>query len=149
MNNQNNPDEEPQPIAGQLTYFNILANSIQRVNDAIMQDKDARDAAENLLSDIPDDWKKEVQDKIDSITSSYNNTVEYCNKFLGKGVRETVKAQHRREIYLAGKNYSRNIKQLVITLLKDKNLLYQTKKALEHGRISLYELTGEKESGDE
>jgi len=148
MNDQNNLEDE-KPIAGQLTYFNILAQSIQRVNDAIMQDKDARDAAENLLSDLPDEWISEVQERIDKENDNYNNSITHWNQYLEKGTAESLKIKARKEIYLSGKSYSRVIKNIVISLLKKKDLLYQTKKKIEQGAISLWELTGEKPPKDD
>ena len=135
-------DDSEKLIAGQLTYFNILAQSIQAINGAIMQDKDARDAAENLLSDLPDEWTVEIQEKLDTLEDEYNKKITDSNKKLVKGTPESHKIEARKEIYLAGKSYSRNVKKLVISLLKQKDLLYQTKKKIEQGAISLYELQG-------
>jgi len=142
MNTPKTNIEEERPIAGQLTYFNILAQSIQRVNDAIMQDKDARDAAENLLSDLPDEWTTEVQDLIDKENDNYNKSIEHWNKYLETGTSQSLKLKAQKEIYLSGKRYSRNVKKIVISLLKAKDLLYQTKSKLEHGAISLYKAAG-------
>jgi len=133
MNAPTHNIEEERPIAGQLTYFNILAQSIQRVNDAIMQDKDARDAAENLLSDLPDEWTAEVQDLIDKENDNYNKSIEHWNKYLETGTAQSLKLKAQKEIYLSGKRYSRNVKKIIISLLKTKDLLYQTRNKTEQG----------------
>lgn len=133
MKNDSEPDDGEKPIAGQLTYFNILAQSIQNINTSIMQDKDARDAAENLLSDLPDDWLTEVHDELLELETNYNNKITDSNKKLIKGNPESMKQAARKEIYLAGKNYSRNVKNLVISLLEKKHLLYQTRNKAEVG----------------
>ena len=129
---QHSPEEE-KPIAGQITYFNILAQSIQRINDSIMQEKDARDAAENLLSDLPQDWTDEVKLSIASSEKEYDDQVKYWNKYLRTGTRESTKNWARHEIYIAGKKYGRSIKKIVISLLKEKDLLYQTRNKVEQG----------------
>ena len=126
-------DDSEKPIAGQLTYFNILAQSIQAINGAIMQDRDARDAAENLLSDMPDEWTEEIKEKLDKLEDKYNRTIDECNKKFIKGVPESQKQAARKDINLAGKSYSRNVKKLVISLLKKKDLLYQTRKKADEG----------------
>jgi DNA-binding transcriptional MerR regulator len=135
-------EDGERPIAGQLTYFNILAMSIQNINAAIMQEKDARDAAENLLSDLPSEWTDEIRDKIEEQEDRYNKIITESNKFLIRGSLESEKVAARKEIYLAGKRYSRNVKNIVISFLKQKDLLYQTKKKIEQGAINLYELQG-------
>lgn len=139
------PKKDLDPVAGQLTYFNILAQSIQAINQAIMQEKDCRDAAENLLSDLPEDWTEEIKDRIEAITKGYNEVVLLQNTFFIKGIPEHQKADARKKINIAEKKYARSIKNVVITLMKSKGLLYQTKREIEHGAISLYELMGKQE----
>jgi len=141
---QNQPEqEESQPI-GQLNYFNVLATSIQSINNAIINEKDPRDAAENLLTDLPDEWVAEIQESINKLSDEYNKLVNERNKILELHVKESVKLQARKDIYLAGKKYSRDVKQIVVTLLKKKNLLFPTKKPIERGEyFSLMKDAGE------
>jgi len=129
---ENNPSEqeESQPI-GQLNYFNVLATSIQSINNAIINEKDPRDAAENLLTDLPDEWTAEIQDSINKASEDYNKVVDDKNKILLLHVKDSVKIQARKDIYLAGKKYSRDVKKIIVTLLKKKNLLFPTKKPLD------------------
>lgn len=128
---------ESQPV-GQINYFNVLATSIQNINNAIMNEKDPRDAAENFLTDLPDDWTAEIQESIDKANKEYNASVDTQNKILKMHVKESVKMQARHDIQFAGKKYSRTIKKIVITLLKKKELLYSTK-----GAVSISELFSE------
>jgi len=141
-NNQSEP-EESQPI-GQLNYFNVLATSIQSINNAIINEKDPRDAAENLLTDLPDEWTAEIQDLINKASDEYNKVVDDKNKILSLHVKDSVKIQARKDIYLAGKKYSRDVKKIIVTLLKKKNLLFPTKKPIERGEyFSLMKDAGE------
>ena len=144
----NEIDEEDRPIAGQISYFNILAQSISAINQQILAEKDPRDAAANLISDLPQEWIDEIRPQLDEAAKKYNNIIDYENGFLVRGTTENTKQEARKAIYLAGKKYSREIKIIVISLMKRKDILYQTKKKIEHGAISLYELTGEKPPED-
>ncbi len=124
--------DEGLPV-GQINYFNVLAQSIQHINDAIMNEKDPREAAENLLTDLPDDWTSEIQESIDKAGDDYNKIIIELNKLLKMHVKESLKDEARIHINNAGKRYSRNVKKIVITLLKNKNLLYTTRKSVEQG----------------
>jgi len=141
---QNQPEqEESQPI-GQLNYFNVLATSIQSINNAIINEKDPRDAAENLLTDLPDEWTAEIEDSIYKVSYEYNKAVDEQNLILKLHVKDSIKMQARKDIYLAGKKYSRDVKKIIVTLLKKKNLLFPTKKLIERGEyFSLMKDAGE------
>lgn len=125
--------EEQELILDTVHYFNVLIQSIQNINNSIMQDKDARDAAENLLSDLPDTWSDEIKDKIFELSHQYDTTIEEQNKLLRKGTKESIKQEARNEIIHAQKDFSRGVKKTVISLLKSKGLLFNTRKALETG----------------
>lgn len=141
--------DESQPV-GQLTYFNILAQSIQRINEAIMDErKDPRLAATILQTDLPDDWISEIKSNIDKQTAEYNKEADKCNAVLKLNVKDSTKRQAQHDLRNASIEYGMNIKQIAISLFKRKNILFPTKKSIEHGAISLYELTGEKEPDDE
>lgn len=140
------PEKDNQEsIAEQLPYLNELMTAIRNVNDAILQNKDAREAAENLLSDLPDDWLEDIADQVNAQRKAYNTIVDEWNKYLMRGFTSSQKYQAQKAIYLAGNNYSRNIKKIVITLLKKKDLLFKTRKKIEEGSLSLWALG---ESGD-
>lgn len=141
---QPRPEEDEGVIAGQLTYFNILAQSIMRLNEAIIADreahKDAKEAAEVLLTDIPTKWKKPIQEDIDKIEGGYSSIANEQKKYLVRGVNEERKDEARYEIFKAKKIYAKKIKVLVIDLLKEKEILYQTRKKVEEGGLSLVDL---------
>lgn len=127
-------------IVEQLPYLNELMVAIRNVNDAILNGKDAREAAENLLSDLPEEWLKEIDVKVSVEKSKYNRIIESQNKFLSTGYTPKQKYSAQKAIYIAGNNYSRNIKMIVISLLKQKDLLFKTRKKVEEGSLSLYAL---------
>ena len=133
MRSPNNPDQPESLPVGQINYFNVLAQSIQHINDAIMNDKDPRDAAENLLTDLPDDWTKEVQETIDKAGDEYNKVLTDQNPIINSHAKESIKEIAREKIRSSGKKYSRSVKKIVISLLKNKNLLYSTRKPIEQG----------------
>lgn len=134
-------------IIEQLPYLNELMVAIRNINDAILQSKDAREAAENLLSDLPDDWMSEIGSKISLERVAYNRVVDINNRFLSAGYTPTQKQNARLAIQRAGNEYARNTKKIVISLLEKKNLLFKTKGKVEMGGKSLYEL-GEGESDE-
>lgn len=98
-----------------------------------MQDKDARDAAENLISDLPFDWKQDIQDELVIEGEKYNKAISYWNQYLVTGSSGRTKEKARHEQYLAGKEYSRYIKTTIITLLQKKGALYNTRNKVEQG----------------
>ena len=131
--------EEQEDIVEQLPYLNELMQAIRNINDAILQEKDARDAAENLISDLPEEWRLEIDEKLNIEIKKYNNILSIQNKFLIKGYSESQKAAARNAIRLAGVDYARNTKKIVITLLKKMNLLFKTKKQVEKLFLELFE----------
>lgn len=137
------PDEEwqdPKTIVDQLPYVNELMRVISSVNEAINQGKDGRDAAENLVSDLPFSFYEEIKKQIDIEENKYNNTVSIHNKYLQKGYTDSQKYHAEKAIHLAGKTYSRKVKMIVLSMLEKKGLLFKTRKALEYGSISLADL---------
>jgi uncharacterized LabA/DUF88 family protein len=135
-------------IVEHISYFNVLIQSISNINAAIMQEKDAKDAALNLLTDLPDTWSKEIEDKIMKETEQYDKVVAIQSKYLTKGTTQEEKREAKEKINIAARQYSRNIKKIVISLMQDKNILYQTRKQVEQGGLSLWQL-GEGESEDD
>jgi len=134
-------------IVEQLPYLNELMVAIRNINDAILQGKDAREAAENLLSDLPGDWMKEIESKISLERVAYNRVVDINNRFLTTGYTPTQKLNAWKAIRIAGNEYSRSIKKIVISLLKEKDLLFKTRKKAETDGLSLYAL-GEGETDE-
>lgn len=122
---QNERDNQ-RDIIEQLPYLNELMVAIRNINDAIIQGKDAREAAENLLSDLPDDWMGEISEKVSFERGYYNQSVEINNKLLSPGKTPTQKFNARLAIQRAGNEYARNVKKVVISLLKEKDLLFKT-----------------------
>lgn len=126
-------DNNKRDIIEQLPYLNELMVAIRNVNDTILQGKDAREAAENLLSDLPDDWMEEIGAKISIERATYNQEIEKNNSFLSSGHTQTQKQNARLAIQRVGNDYSRNVKRIVISLLKGKDLLFKTAAKREQG----------------
>lgn len=141
-----NRDEEE--IVEKVNYLNtILIPSIKAINEAILNGKDPRDAAENLLSDIPF-WKEEIIPQINKATETYNSILETQNKLLVKGIRQELKDEARKKINIAEKKYSRDMKEIIVSKIHKEMGLFQTRKKIEHGGLSLWEL-GEGSKDDE
>jgi len=113
-------------IIEQLPYLNELMVAIRNVNDAILQGKDAREAAENLLSDLPDDWMNEIEEPVSLERVVYNRIIEKNNLLLSPGHTPTQKHNAMNAITISGNDYSRKVKKIVISLLAKKNLLFKT-----------------------
>jgi len=113
-------------IIEQLPYLNELMVAIRNINDAILQGKDAREAAENLISDLPDGWMNEIEEKVSLERVVYNRIIEKNNPHLSPGHTPTQKYNALKAINLAGNDYSRNVKKIVISLLEKNNLLFKT-----------------------
>lgn len=139
--------DEQENIVEQLPYLNELMTAIRNVNDAVLQGKDSREAAENLLSDLPNDWMQEIENIVTIERNKYNVVVSMQNRFLVRGTTQSQKFQAQKNIQIAGNNYSRAVKKTVITLLKNKDLLFKTRKKVEMGELSLYAL-GEGEQNE-
>ena len=133
-------EEDKENIVEHINYFNVLIQSIANINAAIMQEKSAREAAINLLTDLPDNWSEEIQEKIEKENEEYDKVVAIQSKYLVKGTSESQKVKAKEKINIAGRTYSRNVKKIVISLLQEKNLLYQTRKQVEQGALSLWQL---------
>jgi len=121
-------------IVEQLPYLNELMVAIRNINDAILQGKDGREAAENLLSDLPDDWMKEIEGKISLERVAYNRVVDIHNRFLTTGYTPTQKMNALNVIRTAGNEYSRNVKKIVVSLLNSKSLLFKTSAKVENNK---------------
>ncbi len=127
-------------IVEQLPYLNELMVAIRNVNDAILNGKDSREAAENLISDLPDEWIDEIDEMVCIERVRYNHTIQYNNAYLSTGCTPKQKYTAQKNIWIAGNDYSRKIKMIVISLLKKKDLLFKTRKKVEMGGMSLYAL---------
>lgn len=127
-------------IVEDFPYLNELMQAVAAVRHSIEQGKDGREAAENLLSEIPDDWTKEIQDKINDKAKTYNLVLSIQNRFLVPGYTASQKYAAEKAIHIAGKEYSRGIIKTAITLFKKKDMLFKTRKKAEEGSLSAYAL---------
>lgn len=130
--------QDNRDILEQLPYVNELMVAVRNVNDAILNGKDAREAAENLMSDLPLSWSHEIHDAVKGEQIVYDTTVEVNNRFLSYGCTSRQKYLAQKAIVVAGNKYSRNIKKIVLTLLDGKGLLFKTRAKLDVNNLSLY-----------
>lgn len=137
-------DEE---IVEKVNYLTtVLIPSIKAINDAILNGKDPRDATHNLLTDLLFEWKIEISEQVDKETKLLNDILDTQNKLLVKGNSQETKNEAQRKIHNAEKRYSINVKGIIINLIHKKIGLFQTRRKIEHGALSLWELgEGEKE----
>lgn len=142
---QEKPDQEN--IVEDFPYLSELMQAVAAVRHSIEQGKDGVEAAENLLSEIPDDWTKEIQDGINEKVKAYNLVLSLQNRFLAIGYTASQKYAAEKAIHNAGKAYSRGIVKTAISLFKKKDMLFKTKKDVERGSLSIYAL-GEGEQDD-
>lgn len=131
------PLQDEELILEHVQYFNVLMLSIQTINTSIVNGTDGREAAENLLADLPEDWSKEINEQVNEVAKKYNGVLKAQKGYFVRGVLGSVKNDAMMKIHIAGKEYSRNIKKIVISLLKKKDLLYTKRKAVETGYLSL------------
>ena len=129
------PKSEQDDIAEDFPYLQELMQAIAAVRHAIDAGKDGKDAAENLLAEIPDGWL------IDEFTSLIEKERRDYNVVLGRGFTPTQR-------YFAGKNYSRRIVKIVINIIHKYVGLFKTRKKVEQGGLSIWKL-GEGLSDDE
>jgi len=127
-------------ILEQLPYLNELMVAIRNINDAILNGKDSREAAENLISDLPYEWLDDIDMSISLERVKYNKIVGFHNRYLSTGCTPKQKYNASRTICIAGNDYARHIKMIVITLLKEKDLLFKTRKKVEETGLSIYKL---------
>ena len=133
-------ESNKEEIAEDFPYLQELMQAIAAVRHSIDAGRDGRDAAENLLSEIPDDWTSEIQNRITEEEMKYNKIIEYNNLFLAPGHSPIQKAMANRNIYVAGKIYSRNIVKIAITLFKQKDMLFKTRKKAAEASLSIFQL---------
>ena len=138
---QNQPDER-EPV-GQINYLNVVSNSIQRINEACTRGENPRDAAENLITDLPDEWATKIKDRLDMADADYNEVLKSQQANIRIGVAQSQKEQASAKIMNAEKEYSRRVKKAVISLFHEMGLLVQTRKQVAQGEfLDLYKEFG-------
>ena len=141
-NKQQDDREDREPV-GQINYLNVVANSIQRINEACLRGENPRDAAENLITDLPDEWGGKIKDRLDVAEEEYNKILIEQQRKLQHGTPQSQKQKASADILNAEKDYSRQIKKAVITLFNEMGLLVQTRKQVAMGGyLDLYKEFG-------
>lgn len=139
---QEKHQDEREPV-GQINYLNVVSQSIQKINEACLMGTNPREAAENLITDLPEEWAVKVKNKFDIAESEYNKILESQKKYLVHGVKLEVKQRASNCIMSAEIKYSRKIKRAVVSLFHDMGMLVQTRAQVPHGEfLDLYKEFG-------
>ena len=131
---------EDKRIIEHMPYLVELMHAIRDINTALVQGGDAVDAAENLLSDLPEDWEKEIEGEIKIARDNYFKLLKQNEKQFMSGTLGSQKRNAWIQNKYNSNQYARKIKRAVVTLLKKKDLLFLTKRAVEQGGLSLFAL---------
>lgn len=119
-----------------IPFVSELLKRIDDISQSIRHGFTGEDEAINLLTDLPDSWKKEIQVKLDRLEANYTSNKIAIDKRYQKGTPQSYKQQLDAQRLEAGKEYSRQVKQTVINLLDKKNLLFLTKKQIPESQFS-------------
>ena len=135
------PDETADElrIAERLPFVVELTRRIDSISSAIDRGESGITQTLNLLSDLPPDWDTDIGEPIKQQEMKYTEQIKEYQIILGKGTRKSEKEDALYNKKLAGQEYSRQVKRIVVNLLYKKGLLFLTKKAVEQGHLSLYE----------
>lgn len=123
-------DETERQIIEHMPYLSLLLEDVRELNRALREGRSAIIETDNLLTDLPKRWSAEIKTEIQKSLDEYNKKVESQNRNLQKGTPESTKDNALNIIRLEGQKHSRNVKQLVISVLDSKDLLLLTKKSL-------------------
>ncbi len=145
---QKKPQDDREPV-GEINYLNVVSQSIQKINEACLSGQNPRDAAENLITDLPDEWAQKIKDRLDTAEEDYNKILKYQQEHIKIGIAQSQKDRASAQILNAEKEYGRKVKKAVISLFHDMGLLVKTRKKIEEGYIDLYEIMGEKPPKDD
>ncbi len=127
-------------IMEHMPYLVELMHAIRDINQTLMTGGDAVDAAENLLSNLPEDWEEEIKMEIATARERYLVELKSNEKYFMTGTLASQKRNAWVQNKYQSNQYARTIKRKVVTLLKKKDLLFLTKKQIEQGGLSLYAL---------
>ncbi len=139
---QENKPQDREPV-GQINYLNVVSNSLQRINEACTRGENPRDAAENLITDLPDEWSIKIKDRLEHALTVYNEVLAANQKYLDIGTPQKIKLKASTKILESEKEYSRQVKRAVISLFHEMGLLVQTRAQVAQGEfLDLYKEFG-------
>lgn len=121
------PIQSERDYIDKIPFVNELIKRIDDINQSIRRGDTGEDEAINLITDLPDSWKSDIQDELDRIERTYNLNKIAINKRYSQGTPRSYKQQLDSQRIEAGKDYSRNVKRIVINLLDSKGMLFITK----------------------
>jgi hypothetical protein len=126
-------DPEPeQQITDKMAYINVICQRINDVSIAISRGETGNEQVENLLTDIPEHWLEDIQPKIDIIKKLEKEGLKHSLDLCTPSQRHEEQMYHKRTA-------SRQIKQLVVSMLDKKNLLFMSKSIAEESNSSFME----------
>ena len=106
-----------------IPFVTELLKRIDDISQAIKQGYTGVEEALNLITDLPDPWRADIQKDLDNIQAVYELNKKKLREADYRGLRPSEHDELLKQKIDAGKDYSRNVKQKVINLLDSKGLL--------------------------
>ncbi len=128
-----------------IPYVSELLKRIDKISQGIEMGYDGVEETLNLLSDLPNSFTEEIKADIDKFQKNYDDALVELQKRDTTGIRSSQKTIINHKVRQIGRIYSRSVKQRIVTLLDDKNLLFLTKAPIERGYLSLYDKEEDKD----
>lgn len=148
LTQQDNPEERE--IVEKVNYLaSVFIPSINRINEAVYNLKPSWLAAKLLISDVPEEWKPEIEKALQDEEDAYRKVRKDWQKAFARGTPASDKLEGQKAILEAEQIYSMNVKAIIISLLNKKVGLFQTRAKLPTASIDLYEAMGIKETHDD
>jgi hypothetical protein len=127
MISKKEPIQNEREYLDRIPFVSELLKRIDDISQSIRHGYSGEDEAINLLTDLPDSWKTEIQKELDSIEKVYISNRRAINSKYQQGTSRSYKQELDNQRLEAGKDYSRNVKCIVINLLDSKGLLFLTR----------------------
>ena len=140
------PQRDEREYIDRIPFVSELLKRIDDISQSIRHEETGVDEALNLLTDLPDSWKAEIQVKLDRIEINYNKNIQTISRKYQQGTPRSFKQQLDNQLLESGKDYSRQIKLAVINLLDSKGLLFLTRNQVPES--SFFDIHDKKERED-
>lgn len=116
-----------------VPYVTELLRVIDSINQSIRLGFSGINETQNLISDLPDSFFEGIKDDYSRFEKKYNIIIDEIEReSLSGRTRSTKEIIYARKLR-AGQEFSRAVKQRVITLLDSKNMLFLTRRAADVG----------------
>lgn len=124
---------EDQPIiVEKLPFVNELIQRIASVNQSIERGETGHEEIMNLITDIPESWLKSIQDKIEKVHTEHELAIKNTWDKRRQGATPN---QRDVELIRIKKDETRELKQLIISMLDKKGMLFFTRAKVEERNL--------------